>query len=44
MGTFPTEDIARKSYMFRTTGAGLANTASLFLAMGYPYDSEKAGI
>jgi ribonucleoside-diphosphate reductase alpha chain len=41
-GHFPTEDIARKSYMFRTTGAGLANTASLFLAMGYPYDSEKS--
>ncbi len=41
-GHFPTEDIARKSYMFRTTGAGLANTASLFLAMGYPYDSEES--
>lgn len=41
-GQFPTEDIARKTYMFRTTGAGLANTASLFLAMGYPYDSEES--
>lgn len=41
-GHFPTEDIARKSYMFRTTGGGLANTASLFLAMGYPYDSEES--
>lgn len=41
-GHFPTEDIARKSYMFRTTGAGLANSASLFLAMGYPYDSEES--
>lgn len=41
-GQFPTEDIARKTYMFRTTGAGLANTASLFLAMGYPYDSPES--
>ncbi len=41
-GHFPTQDIARKSYMFRTTGAGLANSASLFLAMGYPYDSEES--
>ncbi|MBU3114478.1 vitamin B12-dependent ribonucleotide reductase [Clostridium lacusfryxellense] len=41
-GQFPTEDIARKSYLFRTTGLGLANLASLFMVMGYAYDSEDS--
>ncbi|MHB8961720.1 MAG: vitamin B12-dependent ribonucleotide reductase [Saccharofermentanales bacterium] len=41
-GQFPTEDIARKTYMFRTTGLGLANLASLLMAFGYPYDSSEA--
>lgn len=41
-GQFPTEDIARKTYLFRTTGLGIANIASLFMVMGYPYDSEEA--
>ncbi|MBS3950432.1 MAG: vitamin B12-dependent ribonucleotide reductase [Peptococcaceae bacterium] len=41
-GQFPTEDIARKTYMFRTTGLGVANLASLLMAMGWPYDSPEA--
>jgi ribonucleoside-diphosphate reductase alpha chain len=41
-GQFPTEDIARKTYLFRTTGLGIANLSSLFMVMGYPYDSEDA--
>ena len=41
-GQFPTEDIARKTYLFRTTGLGLSNLASLFMVMGYAYDSEEA--
>ncbi|MCB2290135.1 vitamin B12-dependent ribonucleotide reductase [Clostridium sp. CS001] len=41
-GQFPTEDIARKSYLFRSTGLGIANIASLFMVMGYAYDSENA--
>ncbi len=41
-GQFPTEDIARKTYMFRTTGLGVANLSSLLMAMGLPYDSEEA--
>ncbi len=41
-GQYPTEDIARKTYMFRPTGLGIANVASLFMVMGYPYDSEEA--
>ena len=41
-GQFPTEDIARKTYLFRTTGLGIANLASLLMVMGYAYDSEDA--
>lgn len=41
-GQFPTEDIARKSYLFRTTGLGIANTSSLLLALGLPYDSDES--
>ncbi|MGH4118454.1 vitamin B12-dependent ribonucleotide reductase [Clostridium sp.] len=41
-GQFPTEDIARKTYLFRTTGLGIANLSSLFMVMGHPYDSEDA--
>ncbi|MHC1721540.1 MAG: vitamin B12-dependent ribonucleotide reductase [Clostridiaceae bacterium] len=41
-GQYPTADIARKTYMFRATGLGAANLASLFMVMGYPYDSDKA--
>ncbi len=41
-GQFPTKDIARKTYMFRTTGLGISNLASLFMVMGFPYDSDEA--
>lgn len=41
-GQFPTEDIARKTYLFRTTGLGISNIASLFMILGYPYDSEES--
>ncbi|MEG1254808.1 vitamin B12-dependent ribonucleotide reductase [Clostridium sp.] len=41
-GQFPTEDIARKTYLFRTTGLGIANLASLLMVMGYAYDSDES--
>ena len=41
-GQFPTVDIARKTFMFRTTGLGIANSASLLMALGIPYDSDEA--
>ncbi|NLW12238.1 MAG: vitamin B12-dependent ribonucleotide reductase [Clostridiaceae bacterium] len=41
-GQFPTEDIARKTWIFRTTGLGMANLASLLMASGLPYDSDEA--
>ncbi len=41
-GQFPTQDIARKTHMFRTTGLGICNLASLLMIMGIPYDSDEA--
>ncbi len=41
-GQFPTPEIARRSYLFRTTGLGLTNMGALFMLMGLPYDSEEA--
>ncbi len=41
-GQFPTEDIARKTWVFRTTGLGITNLASLLMALGIPYDSPEA--
>ncbi|WP_058485801.1 vitamin B12-dependent ribonucleotide reductase [Defluviitalea phaphyphila] len=41
-GQFPTKDIARKSYHFRTTGLGLTNLGALFMLMAKPYDSDEA--
>lgn len=41
-GQFPTEDIARKTWLFRSTGLGMANLASLLMAMAMPYDSDES--
>lgn len=41
-GQFPTRDIARKSYHFRTTGLGLTNLGALFMLMAKPYDSNES--
>ncbi|MFW6015308.1 MAG: vitamin B12-dependent ribonucleotide reductase [bacterium] len=41
-GHFPTADIARKSFNFRTTGLGICNTGALNMAMALPYDSDEA--
>lgn len=43
-GQFPTEDIARKTHLFRTTGLGISNLSSLLMVMGYPYNSEEARV
>ena len=41
-GQFPTKDIAQKTYMFRATGLGITNLASLLMVLGYPYNSSEA--
>lgn len=43
-GQFPTAEIARKTWKFRTTGLGMANLASLLMSYGLPYDSEEARV
>ena len=41
MAQFPSKEIARLSYEFRTLGLGFANLGAMFMRMGIPYDSEK---
>ncbi len=40
MAQFPSREIARLSYEFRTLGLGYANIGGLLMAMGLPYDSD----
>ncbi len=42
MAHFPSKDIARLSYEFRTLGLGFANLGTILMIMGIPYDSPKA--
>ena len=39
MAQFPSHEIARRSYEFRTLGLGYANLGGLLMSMGIPYDS-----
>jgi len=39
MAQFPSKEIARLSYDYRTLGLGYANIGGLLMAMGLPYDS-----
>jgi len=41
MAQFPSEEIALRSYQYRTLGLGFANIGALLMVMGLPYDSEK---
>ena len=41
MAQFPSKEIARKSYDFRTLGLGFANLGTLLMVMGIPYDSAE---
>ncbi|HVH76846.1 MAG TPA: vitamin B12-dependent ribonucleotide reductase [Stellaceae bacterium] len=42
MAQFPSQEIARRSYAFRTLGLGYANLGGLLMSMGIPYDSEES--
>jgi ribonucleoside-diphosphate reductase alpha chain len=42
MAQFPSEEVARLSYEFRTLGLGFANLGSLLMISGIAYDSDKA--
>src|ERR1700682_4221752 len=39
MAQFPSKEIARRSFAFRTLGLGYANLGGLLMSMGIPYDS-----
>jgi ribonucleoside-diphosphate reductase alpha chain len=41
MAQFPSVEVARKSYDFRTLGLGYANLGSLLMVQGVPYDSPR---
>jgi ribonucleoside-diphosphate reductase alpha chain len=38
--SYPTEDIARNSHLFRPLGLGYSNLGSLLMSWGVPYDSD----
>ena len=42
MAQYPSEQIARGSYDFRTLGLGYANIGSVLMTAGMPYDSSSA--
>ncbi|MGH6955027.1 MAG: vitamin B12-dependent ribonucleotide reductase, partial [Alphaproteobacteria bacterium] len=41
MAQFPSREIARRSYEFRTLGLGFANVGALLMADGIAYDSDE---
>jgi ribonucleoside-diphosphate reductase alpha chain len=41
MAQFPSEEIAKKSYEFRTLGLGYANLGTALMILGIPYDSDE---
>ncbi len=42
MAAYPSEEIARQSWRFRTLGLGYANLGAMLMQAGIPYDSEEA--
>jgi ribonucleoside-diphosphate reductase alpha chain len=42
MAQFPSEEVARLSYQYRTLGLGYANLGSVLMVSGIPYDSDEA--
>ena len=42
MAQFPSEQIARLSYDYRTLGLGYANLGTVLMLLGLPYDSDEA--
>ncbi len=41
MAQFPSEEIALRSFQYRTLGLGYANIGALLMRMGHAYDSEE---
>src|SRR5690606_21327573 len=43
MAQFPSKEIAKLSYEYRTLGLGYANIGGLLMTSGIPYDSDEGG-
>ena len=41
MAQFPSKEIAKRSYEYRTLGLGFANIGGLLMAAGHSYDSDE---
>ncbi|MEO8287222.1 MAG: vitamin B12-dependent ribonucleotide reductase [Chloroflexota bacterium] len=41
MAQYPSEEIAMRSYLYRTLGLGYANLGALLMRLGIPYDSPR---
>jgi len=41
MASFPSEEIAKLSYRYRTLGLGYANLGAMLMQSGIPYDSPR---
>jgi len=39
--SYPTDEIAERSHVFRTLGLGYANLGALLMSLGLPYDSDE---
>ena len=42
MAQFPSSEIAKRSYLYRTLGLGFANLGTVLMMNGIPYDSKEA--
>ncbi len=42
MAQYPSEEIARRSFDYRTLGLGYANLGAMLMQLGIPYDSPRA--
>lgn len=42
MASYPSHDIAQRSFQYRTLGLGYANLGAMLMRAGIPYDSEEA--
>jgi ribonucleoside-diphosphate reductase alpha chain len=42
MAQFPSDEVAKLSYQYRTLGLGYANLGSVLMVSGIPYDSKEA--
>ena len=41
MAQFPSKEIAKRSYEFRTLGLGFANIGGMLMTSGFSYDSDE---